>query len=181
MLTHVLAAVCILGIEKPSEKLLISQLPQSVFTTAERRVFNLRRRYAERVEQLLIDDGHTHTSIRLAVLANGWHECKFDPSESIVDANGANSAGFFMLNSRGVGKGMSVAAKKDIPTAYERLINWPTTRKWLTYAHKQDPGTAAFSYASKVMVCHHPSRPHRRETAKRWAAALKKAGVPLDP
>lgn len=180
MLTYIIAAMCV-GAPKAPATLLIKSLPTTVFTPAERRLFISRRSNAEQVEQMLISDGHSSPSIRIAVLANAWHECKFDPNMSHVDSNGKNTAGFFALNSGGVGKGMTVSQKRHIPTAYDRLFNRTATKEWLQRVVKKDWGAAdaAYNYAAKVMVCAvtykgRPLRSERRHTAAKWEAALKK-------
>jgi len=184
MLAYALAAVCIqqATASAPETKdLLISRLPTTVFTAGEKRLFNAGRRYAEQVESLLIKDGHTHPSIRIAVLANAWHECKFDRTMSHTDSNGANTAGFFALNSKGVGRGMSVPQKQHIPTAYNRLFGRQATQNWLDRVVKNDWGAAdaAYNYAAKVMVCAVRYRSKPKRTAAKWEAALKKAGVKI--
>lgn len=187
MLTFALAAVCIgqaTASVSADQKLLISRLPTSVFTTGEKKLFIARRRYAEQVETMLIEDGHLSPSIRVAVLANAWHECKFDPNMSHIDSNGKNTAGFFALNSGGVGKGMTVSQKRHIPTAYNRLFGRTATKEWLQRVVKKEwsAADAAYNYAAKVMVCAisykgRPLRSERRHTAAKWEAALKKVGV----
>lgn len=149
-------------------------IPDTVVGKYTRKTFNARRVHANQAEAILRRVGATTDKEIVAILANAWHECSWDPRE----VSGSN-VGFFQLNSHGMGHGMSVQSRQNLKTNVSVLTNSTSFKAWLAWCKKHPGATAgemSYRFASKVEACASRHRAPRRVTADRWYRAMTLRG-----
>lgn len=133
--------------------------------------FLARRKNAETAERFFRSRGITSDKAIIAILANAWHECTWNPS-----CQSGSCIGFFQIKNRGgMGNGHSTSNLKNLVYNITVLANSSDFKRWVKWlnAHpKASAGEMAYQFASQVERCASQHRSPRRNTADRWFKAL---------
>ena len=142
--------------------------------TGEKSLFIQRLKTGKTAERFFRKRGVDSDKAIIAILANAWHECKWDYTEK-----SGSCIGFFQLNrAGGMGKGHSEAKLKQLvynmtimadSTSFKQLLAWTKKNPNVT------AGEMSYRFAADVERCAVQYRAPRRPTADRWYKALKKA------
>lgn len=141
-------------------------LPQS----AEHRRVN-----AIEAEEWYIRLGVGNESARLAMLANAWHESRFNPRAEAKEKNGSMSRGFHQLNTRGAGRGMPRELQLTIRHNVAAIMRDGAFANWYR-EHKAkgwSAGKSAYEFARRVERCASRYWNARRVTAEKWSHAIQ--------
>lgn len=135
-----------------------------------------RREHAVEAERWYIRGGVGDPVARLAMLANAWHESKFDPVDEYRERDGSVSRGFHMVNTRGAGRGLSRRDALTVRHNVAAIMRDYRFAEWYR-AHKSkrwDAGTSAYWFARMVERCASRYWNDRRVTANAWSKQLAK-------
>jgi hypothetical protein len=159
---------------RPAIVSIAESIPPTVIRSAERKTFIERRKYAAKSEAIIRKvGGISNPRAIIAMLANAWHECRFDPT-----ASSAGNVGFYQLNVRGgLGRGHSVQNLKDVEYNTKAIINTNDFRNWKAWVEKNpnaSAGTMSYRFAAYVERCAKQHRAPRRTTADNWYSAWSK-------
>ncbi|MBS1722879.1 MAG: hypothetical protein JSS66_08000 [Armatimonadetes bacterium] len=141
---------------------------------SETKTFVDRRSIAAKAETYLRKAGVNSDKAIIAVLANAWHECKWNPA-----GKSGSNIGFFQLNrAGGMGRGHSVAKLQQLEYNIAVMTASTSFKDWVKWANKNpetSAGKMAYRFAAKVERCTSSNWDDRQRTADRWYKALKPA------
>jgi hypothetical protein len=119
---------------------------------------------ARQVERLLWDRGYRQPKAIVAILANGWHESRWNAGTVYREKNGTVSRGFFQLTNGALTIEGNVEQLTTKAPYKARIEKWYSDAK----KHGWSAGEAAYWFARRVEICASRFWNERRETADRW-------------
>jgi hypothetical protein len=168
--------MCLIAAVTMSALLTETRYVSEVFTPYERIVYNQRKTYAKQAEQKIRNNGIKDEKVIMGMLANMWHESKWDHKVYQLDTNGAYSAGLFQLNQKGAGRGMTLEQMTNINHHMHRLFSLTAYKDWKTWSLENSSniscGEISYQFAKQVERCAKKHRPARRVTADKWWKAF---------
>lgn len=160
-------------VTKKVSPLTIDLVPTSAVRSSERKLFEKNRVHARKAEALLRAGGVTNEKAIIAILANAWHESKWNPAVA-----GGPNIGFFQLNhSGGMGRGHRVSQLKKLDYNVKVMMASTSFKEWVAWVKKnpnQTAGEMAYRFAQKVERCAVKHRAPRRTTGNAWYTGLVK-------
>lgn len=157
---------------KKIESLTVQRLLPGAVRIQEQSTFEKRKNIAAKVERMIRKSGVTSDKAVIAVLANAWHESRWNPR-----VKSGSCIGFFQLKrGNGMGGRHTVEQLMDLDVNVSIMMASTSFKKWTIWA-KNNPnktaGEMSFQFASKVERCASQHRQPRRTTADRWYKNLK--------
>lgn len=126
---------------------------------------------AREVERLLWDKGYRQPHLVIAILANGWHESRWNAGTVYKEKNGTTSRGFFQLTNGALTIEGNVRQLTEKAPYAARITKWYSDAKRLNW----DAGEAAYYFAARVEICARRFWNERKETAERWWSLMEEA------
>lgn len=151
---------------KKIERLTVLRLPKEVVRIQEQSTLENNKKIAVKAEKIFRDAGVTCDKMLLAILANAWHESRWNPKET-----DGSCIGFFQLHKRHLGSGSTEKQLMDLTHNTNKLIKSDDFQEWVQWC-KRNPkvscGRMSFRFASLVERCASKHRNARKVTADRW-------------
>lgn len=135
------------------------QQNRSLNSAGDRQIENARQ-----VERLLWDKGYRQPKAIVAILANGWHESRWNAGTVYREKNGTTSRGFFQLTNGALTIEGNVEQLTTQAPYAARIQKWYTDFK----ANDWSAGEAAYWFARRVEICASRFWLERKQTAERW-------------
>lgn len=155
------------------ESLTVQRLPKEALRISEQSTFEKRKKYAVIAEQIIRNKGITSDKMIIAMLANAWHESKFNPK-----ATGGSCIGLFQVHLRYLGKGSTKAQLFDPAYNTKKIMTDYKFNTWVNWCRKNSDATAgkmAYMFAHLVERPLAKHKAPRSVTANRWYKHLKAA------
>lgn len=155
------------------ESLTVQRLLKGGLRISEQSTFEKNIKYAIIAERLIRDNNITSDKMIIAMLANAWHESKWNPK-----AQGGSCIGLFQVHLRHLGKGSTRAQLFDPAYNTKKIMTDYKFKTWVNWCKKNSDATAgkmAYKFADLVERCLNQHKPPRSVTANRWYKHLKTA------
>lgn len=155
---------------KKIESLTVLRLPKKAVRIQEQSTFENRRKIAVKVEEMIRKKGITSDKMILAMLANAWHESKWNPSTA-----SKSCIGFFQLHIKYMGRGSTVSQLKNLEHNVQKLMATTSFKDWVAWCKKypnKSCGDFSLKFASHVERCAVKHRYPRKITADKWYQML---------
>lgn len=156
---------------KKIESLTVHRLPKAAVRIQEQSTLENRRNIAEKAERYFRKLGVTSDKAILALLANAWHECRWNPN----DISGS-CIGFFQLSrAGGMGRGQSVKKLQNLEYNIAIMAASSSFKDWVKWCNSHPSascGAMSLRFASLVERCAKKHRYPRLITADKWYKSL---------
>lgn len=124
---------------------------------------------ARMVERLLWEKGYREPKAVVAILANGWHESRWNAGTVHKEKNGTYSRGFFQLTNGALTIEGNVEQLTTKAPYAARIQKWYADHK----KHGWSAGESAYWFARRVEICASRFWSERRQTAEKWWGLLE--------
>lgn len=155
---------------KKIERLTVERLPKSAVRIQEQSTMENRRNTAIKAEQVIREGGVTSDKMIVAMLANAWHESRWNPR----DATGS-CIGLFQIHLRHMGRGSSREQLMSTEYNTRKIMSTKDFKAWAAWCKKNSTascGNMALRFAATVERCAVKHRYPRSVTADKWYKSL---------
>jgi hypothetical protein len=144
-------------------------IPQKAQSRSLATVRDLQIENARKVERLLWDKGYRQPHLVIAILANGWHESRWNAGTIYKEKNGTVSRGFFQLTNG------ALTIEGNVEQLTTKAPYAARIKKWYSDAKREkwSAGEAAYWFARRVEICASRYWNERKVTADKWWSLME--------